>query len=91
MLASSPPSRRVRGWNTGVPWAWAAVFTGGGVSTCLRPTGLSRRVYTPQISWPAAYSASRQDAAMSGVPMNKIRIYCSFAFRASARPSSVSS
>ena len=50
MLASSLPSRRVRGWNTGIPCSRATSLTGGAVSTCLRPTGLSRRVYTPQIS-----------------------------------------
>ena len=44
------PVGRKQGWNTGVPCSRATSLTGGAVSTCLRPTGLSRRVYTPQIS-----------------------------------------
>ena len=59
----------------------ATSFTGGAVSTCLRPTGLSRRVYTAQISCPAAYSAFRHSAAMSGVPMNRMRISCFLSLR----------
>ena len=55
-------------------FAEKAGMTGGAVSTCLRPTGLSARVNTPTISCPAAISAPRLSAARSGVPINRMRI-----------------
>ena len=60
----------VAGWQTGMPRASASSLTGGAVSTCLRPCGLSGWVYTAHTSCPASSNARRLGTAKSGVPIN---------------------
>src|SRR6516165_6217176 len=56
------------GWVIASPAARAVSFTGGAVSCCERPTGLSGCETTRGISWPATISASSVGTANRGVP-----------------------
>ena len=60
--------RILSGCVTSMPAASAACFTGGAVSCCPRPTGLSGCETTSAISWPAPSRASSVGTANRGVP-----------------------
>ena len=64
------------GWKTGTPFSAASTFTGGGVSTILRPCGLSGWVNTPTTLWGLSSRVCRHGTAKSGVPINTIRSVC---------------
>src|SRR5215510_12978076 len=57
------------------PRSAAKTLTGGGVTTCLRPTGRSGCVKTATTSCPASMSLRNEGTANSGVPM-KISLIC---------------